>query len=201
VSTCSLNGASGNLHTSDPRHGGRNLSAAEAGERLARDVQQVLAVMTFENDIALAVAARILDLPYRTPSADEIQGRIRGAQRFVDPAVYDRCIPALMAKVQARGGVHRAEVQVLAMGDYGFVAVPGEIFVEYGLQIKTQSHPAHALVVSCANGRVGYIPTQEAFTRGGYETTFGPSSMLAPEAGAMVTEAAVDVVTALYAMP
>jgi hypothetical protein len=199
--TLFLNGASGNLHTLDPRHGGRNLSAVETGERLAQDVQRVLAVMTFENDIALVAATRTLDLPYRAPSEDEVQGRIRGAQRFIDPAIYDRRIPALLAKILTRGGVHRAEIQVLALGPYTFVAVPGEIFVEYGLQIKTQSHPAHALVVSCANGRVGYIPTQAAFARGGYETTFGPSSMLAPEAGAMITEAAMDVIAALYDMP
>jgi hypothetical protein len=195
--TLFLNGASGNLHTSDPRQGGRNLSAAEAGERLAQDVQRVLAAMTFENDIALAAAAQTLDLPYRKPDEDEIRGRIRGAQRFIDPAIYDRRIPALIAKIQTRGGVHRAEIQVLALGPYAFVAVPGEIFVEYGLQIKTQSHPAHALVVSCANGRVGYIPSQAAFARGGYETTFGPSSMLAPEAGTMITKAAVDMIVTL----
>ena len=52
--------------------------------------------------------------------------------------------------------------------------------------------PMQALVSSCTNGRVGYLPTREAFQRGGYETTFGPSSMLAPEAGALIVQVAGD---------
>jgi hypothetical protein len=31
-------------------------------------------------------------------------------------------------------------------------------FVEFGLQIKQNAYPVHALLVTCANGRVGYIP-------------------------------------------
>jgi hypothetical protein len=55
-------------------------------------------------------------------------------------------------------------------------------------------YPIRALVAGCANGRVGYIPTEAAFRRGGYETTFGPPSMLAPEAGELIAETAIELI-------
>jgi hypothetical protein len=39
---------------------------------------------------------------------------------------------------------------------------------------------------------VGYVPHAEAFARGGYETTFCPWSKLAPNAGDMLADAAVE---------
>jgi neutral ceramidase len=118
---------------------------------------------------------------------------VRGAQRFIDPAIYERTIPPLMDKIRRRGA-HRVEIQVVLMGDCAIVGVPGELFCEYGLQIKKDAHPLRALVATCTNGRVGYIPTREAFRRGGYETTFGPSSMLAPQAGDLIVQTAIEVI-------
>jgi hypothetical protein len=170
------------------------MSAEEAGRALAGDVWAALEGITYCDDLPLRAVARTLDLPYRQITAEEVSGRVRGAQRFVDPAIYDRTIPDLAATIRERGGVHRAEVQVLRLGEAALVSVPGEIFCEYGLRIKERAHPARAMVVSCANGRVGYIPTRAAFARGGYETTFGPSSMLAPEAGEWIEDAAVALI-------
>jgi hypothetical protein len=50
------------------------------------------------------------------------------------------------------------------------------------------------LVVECANGQLGYIPTKQAFERGGYETTFSPWSRVAPEAGDLLVEAAGELI-------
>jgi hypothetical protein len=44
---------------------------------------------------------------------------------------------------------------------------------------------------------VGYLPTPEAFERGGYETTFLGSSRMAPEAGGMVADTAVELIREL----
>jgi hypothetical protein len=188
-----LNGASGNLHTADPRAGGAGKSQTEAGAVLAADVERVLEGTAFRDEVRLGCTQRTLELPYRRATGEQIEGRARGAQRFVDPAIYDRQIPELVAKIEERG-THRAEVQVISLGEYAVVGVPGELFCELGLRIKERTHPAHALIATCANGRVGYLPTREAFDRGGYETTFGPSSMLAPEAGDLIADTAIDLV-------
>jgi neutral ceramidase len=194
--TLFINGASGNVHTSDPVDGGKSLSAESVGRILAHDVGRALERSTYCDTADISSASATIELPYRRPTEAEIAGEIRGAQRFIDPAIYERGIPALLHKMASRGA-HRAEVQALSIGDCVIVSVPGELFVEYGLRIKEAAHPTRALVATCANGRVGYIPTPAAFRRGGYETTFGPSSILAPEAGERLVETAVALVRRL----
>ncbi len=63
-----------------------------------------------------------------------------------------------------------------------------------GLQIKQACHPRRALVVGGANGMVGYVPTAEAFQRGGYETTLGPPSKLAPDSGDRIANAVIAMI-------
>ncbi len=191
--TLFLNGAAGNMHTADPCMDGKNMSKERAGRILAEDVQRIIETITFGDTVRLGMASATVQLPYRKITEDEIKGRTRGVQRFVDPAIYDRQIPELVKKIRERG-THLVEVQVLFVNGYAVVSAPGEYFVEFGLKIKQGAYPAHALVASCANGRVGYIPTKEAFLRGGYETTFGPSSMLAPEAGDLIAETAIRLI-------
>jgi len=194
--TLFVNGASGNVHTADPAAGGKSLSAESVGTILAHDVQVALEGTTYSDALDLGATSTTIELPYRRPTHAETTGELEGAQRFIDPAIYERQIPGLLQKMTVRGA-HRAEVQVLAIGDRVIVSVPGELFVEYGLQIKKAAHPACALVATCANGRVGYVPTLAAFPRGGYETTLGPSSMLAPEAGERLVETAAALVRRL----
>ncbi len=193
--TLFLNGACGNLHTTDPCTGA-NPSQEQVGQALARDVAGVLNGIQYERDVRLGAASRVVELPYRVVTEDEVQGQSRGAQRFIDPAIYERAIPALVRTIQERKS-HRAEIQVLALGATAIASVPGEYFTEFGLWIKEHAYPVRALVATNANGRVGYIPTREAFLRGGYETTFGPTSMLAPEAGELITATAVELIKSL----
>ena len=46
-----------------------------------------------------------------------------------------------------------------------------------------------------ANGSVGYVPTEHAFKRGGYEVRTALSSKLVPEAGDQIVEAALEMLT------
>ena len=63
------------------------------------------------------------------------------------------------------------EVQTLRIGDAVFCGAPGEYFVEWGLEIKKWSPFAYTFIAELCNDAVGYIPTYEAFLRGGYEAT------------------------------
>lgn len=191
--TLYLNGASGNVHTADPMRGGKAKSADEAGALLAVDAAGVLERMEFGPDAALACRSETVQLPFRRTMPEEQRGEIRGAQRFIDSAIYDRDVPRALARA-ARMGTQPADVQAITVGDYTYAGVPAEYFVQYGLRIKEECHPLHALVVAQANGMVGYLPTREAFRRGGYETTFTDSSRMAPEAGDMVADCAIRLV-------
>ena len=81
-------------------------------------------------------------------------------------------------------------LKVIAQDNWAMVALPAEIFVEWGELIRERSPFEHTCVVELANGWNGYIPTKEAFLRkGGYETKEVTSTMLVPEAGDIVVEA------------
>ena len=72
-----------------------------------------------------------------------------------------------------------AEIQVLGVGPWRFVGWPGEVFVEYALEVKRQS--GQAFVISLANGELqGYVAAPGAV---GYEASNG---IFAPEAGAVL---------------
>ncbi len=70
--------------------------------------------------------------------------------------VYESCQPA--------------EIQVIRIGNWHFVAWPGEIFIEYALQVKQQYR--NIFLITLANGELqGYIVTKEAAEQGGYEAS------------------------------
>lgn len=90
-----------------------------------------------------------------------------------------------------------AEVQLIRIGDCAIVGVPGELFVEFGLQIKEQGALRQTLIAGFANGNIGYIPTRAAYGEGGYEVEdayryYGYPTALAPEAGEQVVAHAVE---------
>jgi len=58
----------------------------------------------------------------------------------------------------------------ISTGETTLLFLPGEVFVEIGLKIKKESPFPHTVIVSCADGVVGYFPTGKVFCKHGYET-------------------------------
>ena len=85
-----------------------------------------------------------------------------------------------------------AEVQVLAVGDWRLVGVPGELAACLGDDIRRADGLAGPWVVGYANGYVGYILTEDAGAVGGYETTPARWSPLAPGAGETLRDAVIE---------
>ena len=74
-----------------------------------------------------------------------------------------------------------APVQALRIGEAAIAALPGEVFVEIGLNLKAESSATPLFVVSLANGHLGYISTDEALReQGGYETWASRSALGGP---------------------
>ena len=63
------------------------------------------------------------------------------------------------------------ELHALRVGDALLLALPGEPFVEIGLQIKREFAQGHPTLIASLNQDAGYIPNRFNFGRGGYETT------------------------------
>jgi hypothetical protein len=63
-----------------------------------------------------------------------------------------------------------AEVQCFRIGDQRIAAFPGEIFVEFVIQLQGEFPNLHAITM--ANGELqGYLVTEEALEEGGYEAS------------------------------
>ena len=78
-----------------------------------------------------------------------------------------------------------AEIQVIAIGDARIVCLQGEIFVEYGIKIKSDSPYLKTCVIELSNGVLpGYVCTAQAYEEGGYEAG---SSFMTAGAGETLT--------------
>jgi len=148
----------------------------------------------------------IVALPPRRLTAGQVEQAARlvadSAGRPQPAGQVDGIPDLLLARDQVamarQTGDGRAEVQVLRIGQTAWVGLPGEFFVEFGLEIKRRSPAGVTFVVGLANGSVGYVPTPEAFEQGGYEPTPWRYSRLAPQAGPTCVESAVRQLRELF---
>jgi hypothetical protein len=84
---------------------------------------------------------------------------------------------------------HVRRIHILVLGDLAIVFVPGELFAEFGLEIKKRSPFKHTLVVELPSESVGYVPTMKAYEEGGYQP--GVGTRLAPGGGELIVESAL----------
>jgi len=129
------------------------------------------------------------------------EATVEWAKRTVeDPSVpedswaYYRARRTLSA-VEAAGQVERAEVVALRVGSLGMVGLPGEIFCEIGLDIKRRSPAEFTAVAELTGDNLGYVPTKQAFSEGGYEVE---SAIWEEELGAKLADAASDLLEDLF---
>ena len=87
------------------------------------------------------------------------------------------------------------EIQVMAIGDIIFVALPGEVVVELGLSLKKKARVPNLFIIELANGgNVGYILSRQDYADGGYEALNGA---LRPGSGEQIIERAVALIQSL----
>jgi neutral ceramidase len=102
-----------------------------------------------EYDMARINARKESDLEASTPEIREAMKILRIENRKGEPI--------------------EAEILTFGMDKVGIVALPGEIFVELGLEIKKRSPYEHTFIITLSNNSIGYIPNEEAFEYGAYE--------------------------------
>jgi neutral ceramidase len=90
-----------------------------------------------------------------------------------------------------------AELQVLSVGDWAIAGFPGEIFVEFGLEVKKHSPFKVTVAAELTNGSFGYIPVREAFEQGGYEPSLTSYTCAGPESGYRMTETLISLLKKL----
>jgi hypothetical protein len=91
-------------------------------------------------------------------------------------------------RLSKMGSSQISQVQAFRIGDLAIAALPTEVFVEIGLDIKRRSPFKQTIVGELANDWFGYLPTDAGFEQGGYETL---ASRCAPGTGQSLADCAV----------
>lgn len=153
----------------------------------------------FTGEVTVASAMSELTLAPRGPATEEDFARAQDIEKRLEGGQ-----PVLMGERSFQRRVRRFEkepptarktwVHAIRIGDLGLVGVPGEFFVELGLEIKRRSPFAQTMVIELANDGVGYIPTRRAFEEGAYEPESSPYE---PGFGEAIVETAVGLLEGL----
>jgi neutral ceramidase len=127
------------------------------------------------------------------------------AEDLQDPEALRLFARELIAFLESRPFAYDVPLQVLRVGEVIFCAIPGEPFVEIGLELKgvgTESRgkvPREKMIVpvALANGYFGYIPLEPCFDRGGYEVQPGRDNCLSRKAAGIITAELKDMLESI----
>lgn len=87
---------------------------------------------------------------------------------------------------------NKHEVRGLVCGPLCLIFIPGEVFVDYALEIKQSSPYRHTFVSAYNDTTITYVPDAIAFEEGGYET--GPWCYSTPETGQVLVEQSMKLI-------
>lgn len=180
-----------NVNWSRPQKGHEN--AARMGIVLAGEVLRNWPNLEPVGDGPLRVRSVMVQLPLAPVDEDEVEeagfivrtGNDRGRENFMKLVNAYKVLD-----VYGRQGMPlEVEVQAITLGnDLAWVSLPGEIFVQLGLDLKIDSPFKQTMIAELANGSIGYIPNRRAYPQGNYEVV---SARCAAGSGEMLVEAAI----------
>jgi hypothetical protein len=182
------------------------------GQTLADEANKVAAALSNAEPMSdtLAVASETLMLSARTdpPPAEETRRKFEETKRAIDAAKTDVERKKAIATFRSWNEKKRlldlgtdpvpCEVQVMRLGEAVIAANPGEMFCDFGLEIKKRSPARLTFVSAYTNGYIGYLPIPEAWQQGGYEPSQGPWTRCGPDAGRQVTEKTVELIQRVW---
>lgn len=194
-------GCSGNINhinvkTKTPQKG--HDEAKRIGTVLAGEVIKTYTKLQPVEISGIAAANAIVKLPLPEVKPEELavakevisrQGKTN-APKFLELVNAYKVLDVLDRKGQPL----EAEIQVMALGDQcALVTLPGEIFTELGMYIKSRSPYPYTMVVELSNGSIGYVPDRKAYVEGNYEPVSarcgaGSGEILVEKALAMLNE-------------
>jgi hypothetical protein len=160
----------------------------------------VKVLLGMEPGAALRVAAqtRVLHIQRRVPDPDRVRRSYDLARKDPKEAGVTEWTFAkeivLLDALLKREAAADAEVQAVQIGPAVFISNPAELFCQFGLDLKAGSPFPLTFPVELANGCVGYVPIEEAFSAhgGGYETRLTSYSNLEVTAGRQMVAAGLE---------
>ncbi|NWG13174.1 MAG: hypothetical protein HXY20_06530 [Acidobacteria bacterium] len=92
---------------------------------------------------------------------------------------------------------YAAELHILRLGDVAVATNPFELFLDYGIQMKTRSRALQTFVIQLACGDGGYLPTERAVSGGGYSAV-AESGLVGPEGGRILVERSLEAINRFW---
>jgi hypothetical protein len=148
----------------------RSVELAEKyGEELARGVESVLAAPMALVRGKLSAAYAEVDLPFADlPTRDKLVEDSTSKDRYVAARAKN-----LLQRIKDKGslaGTYPYPVQAWQLGsDLTFVALGGEVVVDYALRLKKELGREDTWVAGYTNDVMAYIPSERVLKEGGYE--------------------------------
>jgi hypothetical protein len=185
----------GNQQRPDERYAQMRVVANTVAEEAFGVVQNI----QYKDWVPLGAQQKEISLGVRKPTLEDVE-RAKGIMAKAEgPVMKTR------EEIYARETVLMDEypenmqviLQALRIGDLAITAIPAEVFVEIGLEIKKKSPFKPTFSISLANGYNGYLPTPGHHKLGGYETWRARSSYLEENASPKITETLFDLLDQL----
>jgi neutral ceramidase len=102
--------------------------------------------------------------------------------------------PGLKQRLAASPKEIVTDVQVLKVGDAWIVGLPGEVMIEYQVELRKTVASPYVFVSELAGDSIWYIPTPASYKEGGYEPN---ASFVGPSAGGQLLDAARSAIRAM----
>ncbi len=208
-----VNGACGNINPWPPFDPDYVEDHRTMGRTLAQMASKVIKALEFSDEAPVDFAVRRLPIPLRELTSDDLQWARGLLDANPQPLWTDDSCTAVDSDwmvaasiwsvhlMRRRSETLDYEVQVIRIGDCAIVGLPGEPFVECGLQIKIASPTYPTYIAHCTTQYVGYIPTPDSLQRGGHEVSTRYWAKLAPEAFDMIVDGATGLLNEVFAGP
>ena len=193
--TLYLQGACGNINhcaylQNNPYPGIGEWKSEQIGRAFAGRAMNIAEKALPSKTSIIEVATEILDVP-RYPKNDIIVQKMYkeiSNKKTEELTFFETSFMDLYEKFSDKE-IDKREITTMRIGDAVFCSAPGELFVEWGLEIKKWSPFKYTFIAEVCNDSVGYIPTFEAFYRGGYEASPIISVKATPALGMMIADA------------
>ena len=135
---------------------------------------------------------------YRRATKEEIErakavvsGKIEDKNQMLG-AIHSQLLLQYEAKMKDMNQEYGyLEIQVFAIGSVLLYVMPGELYHQFGIELRAGSPQGQVIIATNCNGTGGYIPVPELFGTSVYPVQLCDESKWVPETGALLTKRAL----------
>jgi hypothetical protein len=192
------NGTSGDINNINFRNSQPSLPPYRqmqlVANTVAAEAYKVVQNIQYQDWISLGIQQKEISLGVRLPDAQEVKratgiiSKARGPALTTKEEIYAR-ETLFMKDYPKKVSII---LQAFQLGELAITAIPCEVFVEIGLELKKKSPFKQTFNIELANGYNGYLPTLAQHELGGYETWRARSSYLEVEAATKITKTLLE---------